>query len=105
MTARHIISRWERVRRTMNSHHETWLRLLYVANAGEKGIKLTELSALVGHASTNSLSNNLRPHANAGLITIERVPCPRGGFASSIYRITDKGLDYLGLKPVKEDAA
>lgn len=100
LNASHIISRWERVRTVWRGHRSSWFLLLYAACAGTAGITKDRLRAAAG-VRTGEIHAVINRLAGAGLIKLEARLEPKGR-PSTLVRITDAGLEFLGLAPVPE---
>jgi len=105
VNAQHILSRWERVQRT-GITPDRWLMVLRVARAGAAGISSFDLAA-----QTKTQSGNcqlaLRDAIESGLIAKSYAQQEHAILKRSVlvrYTITDKGLDFLALKPMPENS-
>lgn len=103
MTATHILARWRRVRGVLKSR-QLWFTILAIAEAGEDGIKRTDLAEVSGAASP-SLTHSCKKLIAAGIITERLGERTNGRMPPTISTITPKGLDFLGLKPSNKKTA
>jgi hypothetical protein len=102
MNASHILSRWRRVRGVLR-RSSVWFTALTIAEAGTRGIRRTDLAELTGLENA-SLTHSIGLMRSAGLVVQEQGQRRAGqtGACPMIAKITPKGLEFLGLKPMPE---
>lgn len=102
MTATDILNRWEPVS-SLFIKAGSWLGLLRIAAAGQRGLLRSEIHAFGGG---NIVRTTLNQWLHAGIITVTREPNtnhkgnnPRHTYYRQRFFITEKGLRLLRIDP------